>query len=57
MLELMVTQLTQSIDPVVSKGLTAFGSTAVKNIGSNTVKSTGNPVADALLLMAGFQGI
>lgn len=52
-----VTQLTQSIDPAVSKGLTAFGSTAVKNIGSNTVKSTGNPVADALLLMSGFQGI
>jgi hypothetical protein len=52
-----VTQLTQSIDPAVSKGLTAFGSTAIKNIGSNTVKSTGNPVADALLLMAGFQGI
>jgi hypothetical protein len=52
-----VTQLTQSIDPAVSKGLTVFGSTAVKNIGSNTVKSTGNPVADALLLMAGFQGI
>jgi hypothetical protein len=50
-------QLTQSIDSAVVKGLPIFGATAVKNIGSNTIKSTGNPVADALLLMAGFQGL
>jgi hypothetical protein len=50
-------QLTQSIDSAVVKGLPIFGTTAVKNVGSNTIKSTGNPVADALLLMAGFQGI
>jgi len=50
-------QFTQSMDSAVVKGLPIFGNTAVKNIGDNTVKSTGNPVADALLLMAGFRGI
>jgi hypothetical protein len=50
-------QFTQSMDPAMVKGLLIFGNTAAKNIGDNTVKSTGNPVADALLLMAGFRGI
>jgi hypothetical protein len=50
-------QLTQSMDAAVVKGLPMFGNTAVKNIGDNNVQSTGNPVADALLLMAGFRGI
>jgi hypothetical protein len=50
-------QLTQNIDTTVVKGLPIFGNTAVKNIGNNNVQSTGNPVADALLLMAGFRGI
>jgi hypothetical protein len=50
-------QLTQSMDAAVVKGLPMFGNTAVKNIGNNNVQSTGNPVADALLLMAGFRGI
>jgi hypothetical protein len=50
-------QLTGSVPVAVVRGLPIFGATAVKNIGSNTIKSTGNPVADALLLMAGFQGI
>jgi hypothetical protein len=40
-------QLTQSIDSAIVRGLPIFGATAVKNIGSNTIKSTGNPVADA----------
>ena len=50
-------QFNQSVDPAVVNGLVTFGNTAVKNIGNNSVKSTGNPVADALLLMAGFRGI
>ena len=50
-------QFTQSMDAAVVKGLPMFGNTAVKNIGNNNVQSTGNPVADALLLMAGFRGI
>lgn len=50
-------QFNQSMDPAVIKGLLIFGNTAAKNMGDNTVKSTGNPVADALLLMAGFRGI
>jgi hypothetical protein len=50
-------QFTQSMDSAVVKGLPIFGNTAVKNTGDNNVQSTGNPVADALLLMAGFQGI
>ena len=50
-------QLTQSMDAAVVKGLPMFGNNAVKNIGNNNVQSTGNPVADALLLMAGFRGI
>ena len=50
-------QLTQSMDPAVVKGLPMFGNNAVKNIGNNNVQSTGNPVADALLLMSGFRGI
>jgi hypothetical protein len=50
-------QFTQSMDAAMVKGLLIFGNTAAKNMGDNTVKSTGNPVADALLLMAGFRGI
>jgi hypothetical protein len=50
-------QFTQNMDPAMVKGLLIFGNTAAKNMGDNTVKSTGNPVADALLLMAGFRGI
>ena len=52
-----VQQLTGSVPAEVVNGLPIFGATAMKNIGSNTIKNTGNPVADALLLMAGFQGI
>jgi hypothetical protein len=52
-----VQQFNQSMDGAVVRGLPLFGNTAVKNIGNNNVQSTGNPVADALLLMAGFRGI
>jgi len=44
-------------DPAVAQGLVAFGSASAKNIGDTTVKSTGNPIADALLILAGFRGI
>jgi hypothetical protein len=44
-------------DPAVAQGLAAFGNASAKNIGNANVKSTGNPVADALLLLAGFRGI
>jgi len=44
-------------DPAVAQGLAAFGSASAKNVGDTNVKSTGNPIADALLLLAGFRGI
>jgi hypothetical protein len=44
-------------DTAVAQGLAAFGNASAKNIGNANVKSTGNPVADALLLLAGFRGI
>jgi hypothetical protein len=50
-------QLTQSMDPAVVKGLPTFGNESIKMMGNNNISSTGNPVADALLLMAGFRGI
>jgi hypothetical protein len=50
-------QLTKDMDAAVVRGLPLFGNTAIKNTGNNNVQSTGNPVADALLLMAGFRGI
>jgi len=44
-------------DPAVATGLKKFSEASAKNIGDTTVKSTGNPIADALLLLAGFRGI
>ena len=44
-------------DPAVAQGLAAFGSASAKNVGDTTVKSTGNPIADAMLILAGFRGI
>jgi hypothetical protein len=52
-----VQQFNQDMDGAVVRSLPLFGNTAIKNIGNNNVQSTGNPVADALLLMAGFRGI
>jgi len=49
-------QLTPT-DPAVATGLKKFSETSAKNIGDTTVKSTGNPIADALLILAGFRGI
>lgn len=50
-------QFTRSMDAAVVKGLPLFGNDAVKMTGNNRARSTGNPVADALLLMAGFRGV
>jgi hypothetical protein len=44
-------------DPAVATGLKKFSETSAKNVGDTTVKSTGNPIADALLILAGFRGI
>lgn len=40
-----------------AQSLGIFGSESSRRMGSNSVKTTNNPVADALLLMAGFRGI
>ena len=50
-------QLTQRMDAAVIKGLPLFANESIKMTGDNRVGTTGNPVADALLLMAGFRGI
>jgi hypothetical protein len=44
-------------DPAVANGISAFSDISAKNVGDITVKSTGNPVADALLILAGFRGL
>jgi hypothetical protein len=44
-------------DPAIANGLAAFGNASAKTIGDTTVTSTGNPVADALLILAGFRGL
>lgn len=50
-------QLSKTVDPAVVKGLGAFAQAAKNQYGSDTVKTTGNPVADALLILAGFRGL
>jgi len=40
-----------------AQSLGIFGSESSRRMGTNSVKTTNNPVADALLLMAGFRGI
>ena len=41
----------------LTKSLGIFGTESSRRMGTNSVKTTNNPVADALLLMAGFRGI
>jgi hypothetical protein len=53
----MAETLTQKLDPAITKSLPALGSTAGQLVGNKQVKSTGNPGADGLLIMMGFQGI
>jgi hypothetical protein len=45
------------MNPEIAQALKTFGSESVSKFGSQQVKSTGNPVADAMLLLAGFRGI
>lgn len=49
--------LVQQLDPAIAKGLPALGAKAAKLTGNKQVKSTGNPGADGLLIMMGFEGI
>jgi hypothetical protein len=53
----MAQTLQQQLDPAIAKGLPALGATAAKLTGSKQVSSTGNPAADGLLLLMGFQGL
>jgi len=53
----MAQTLKQQLDPAIAKGLPALGATAAKLTGTKQVKSTGNPAADGLLLLMGFQGL
>jgi hypothetical protein len=53
----MAQTLRQQLDPAIAKGLPALGITAKKLTGTNQVKSTGNPGADGLLILMGFQGL
>lgn len=52
-----VQQFNASMSPETAQALKTFGSESVSKFGSQQVKSTGNPVADAMLLLAGFRGI
>jgi hypothetical protein len=49
-------QADAKIQPLLQQ-LSQIGPTYGQTVGSQRVKSTGNPAADALLLMAGFRGI
>jgi hypothetical protein len=40
-----------------AQSLGIFGSESSRRMGTSSVKTTNNPVADAMLLMAGFRGI
>jgi hypothetical protein len=53
----MAETLKQQLDPAIAKGLPALGATAAKLTGSKQVSSTGNPAADGLLILMGFQGL
>jgi len=52
-----VQQFSANMNPETAQALKTFGSESVSKFGSQQVKSTGNPVADAMLLLAGFRGI
>jgi hypothetical protein len=52
-----VQQFSNNLKPEEVTTLKKFASEAVAKFGSPQVKTTGNPVADAMLLLAGFRGI
>jgi hypothetical protein len=49
--------LKKALDPAMVNGLAAFLQASNSGGHNPNLKSTGNPVADAMLLMAGFQGL
>ena len=53
----MAQTLQQQLDPAIVKSLPALGATAQKLTGTKQVSSTGNPAADGLLILMGFQGL
>jgi hypothetical protein len=53
----MAQALRQQLDPAIVKALPALAAAAEKLSGTKQVSSTGNPAADGLLILMGFQGL
>jgi hypothetical protein len=53
----MAQALKQQLTPALVSGLPTVGATAAKLYGDVQVTSTGNPAADGLLILMGFQGL
>jgi len=53
----MAQALKQQLTPALVSGLPTVGATAAKLSGDTQVTSTGNPAADGLLILMGFQGL
>jgi len=53
----MAQALQQQLTPALVSGLPTIGATAAKLSGDTQVTSTGNPAADGLLILMGFQGL
>jgi len=53
----MAQALQQRLTPALVSGLPTVGATAAKLSGDTQVTSTGNPAADGLLILMGFQGL
>ena len=52
-----IAQQLKPSDPAVAQALAAFGSASSSKGFSPNIRPTGNPVADAMLILAGFRGI
>jgi hypothetical protein len=53
----MAQALQQQLTPALVSGLPTVGATVAKMSGNTQVTSTGNPAADGLLILMGFQGL
>lgn len=53
----MAQTLQSQLDPAIVKSLPTLSATAQKLTGTKQVTSTGNPAADGMLIMMGFQGL
>ena len=53
----MAQTLQSQLDPAIVKSLPTLSATAQKLTGTKQVTSTGNPAADGLLVLMGFQGL